>query len=198
MKYYQEITLIPQADIASYVVWSWLYTQLHLALVEQKDSQAKVAYGVAFPQYQVICDKNIAHLGYKLRVFASSVDELTALNLNKWLERLTDYVHIASIKPVPSDKITGYVQFYRVIPKMSLEQRIQHQAKRHNVSLEQAKRHLQDYQDDSAPTPFVRLPSQSTGQQFSLHIGKRLTDGVGDGRFGTYGLSRSASVPAFA
>ncbi|HNN29956.1 MAG TPA: type I-F CRISPR-associated endoribonuclease Cas6/Csy4, partial [Agitococcus sp.] len=37
MKYYQELTLIAQAEVSLYVIWSKLYTQLHLAFVEQKD-----------------------------------------------------------------------------------------------------------------------------------------------------------------
>ena len=37
MDYYQEITLIDQAEISPYFLWSKIYMQLHFALVEMKD-----------------------------------------------------------------------------------------------------------------------------------------------------------------
>jgi len=51
MDYYQEITLIDQAEISPYVIWSKLYQQLHIALAEIKDGNNKVNIGVSFPQY---------------------------------------------------------------------------------------------------------------------------------------------------
>ncbi|MCB1657498.1 MAG: type I-F CRISPR-associated endoribonuclease Cas6/Csy4, partial [Pseudomonadales bacterium] len=47
MKYYQELTLIAQAEVSVYVIWTTLYTQLHLAFVEQKDTHNKTPYGVS-------------------------------------------------------------------------------------------------------------------------------------------------------
>ena len=73
MKFYQEITLIPQADISPHAVWSKLYTQLHLAFVEQKDEQDKTIYGVSFPQYRTIADK-------KLPIWAVSCEYLHRLS----------------------------------------------------------------------------------------------------------------------
>lgn len=51
MKFYQEITLIDQAEISPYFIWSKLYTQLHIALAKSKDTNDKVNIGVSFPQY---------------------------------------------------------------------------------------------------------------------------------------------------
>ena len=50
MKFYQEITLIDQAEISPYFIWSKLYAQLHIALAEQKNIEDKVSIGVSFPQ----------------------------------------------------------------------------------------------------------------------------------------------------
>lgn len=119
---------------------------------------------------------------------------MQVLNLAKWLERLTDYVHITGIRPVPMDKVTGFSHYYRVIPKMSLDERIVHQAARHDVSVDAAREHLKGYQTQATIEPYIRLPSQSTGHNFTLHIGKQSANGLGDGKFGTYGLSRSAGV----
>ncbi len=197
MQFYQEITLLPDVEISPYFLWTKLYTQLHLAFVEQQDDDGKIAYGVSFPQYRLNDDKQIGFLGFKVRIFAQTEQALQTLNLAKWLERLTDYVHMTSIRPVPQDKVTGFSQFYRVIPKMPLDERISHQAARHGVSLEAAAEHLKGYQTQATIEPFIRMPSQSTGHDFALHIGRQPTDGIGDGKFGTYGLGRSAGVPEF-
>ncbi len=197
MNYYIELTIMDSPELTPYQIWSKLYTQLHLAFVEQQDDDGKIAYGVAFPQYRLNADKQIGFLGFKVRIFAQTEQALQTLNLAKWLERLTDYVHMTSIRAVPVDKITGFSQYYRVIPKMPLDERISHQAARHGVSLEAAAEHLKGYQTQATIEPFIRMPSQSTGHDFALRIGKKPTDGIGDGKFGTYGLSRSAGVPEF-
>ncbi len=197
MNYYIELTIMDSPELTPYQIWSKLYTQLHLAFVEQQDDDGKIAYGVAFPQYRLNADKQIGFLGFKVRIFAQTEQALQTLNLAKWLERLTDYVHMTSIRAVPVDKITGFSQYYRVIPKMPLDERISHQAARHGVSLEASAEHLKGYQTQATIEPFIRMPSQSTGHDFALHIGKKPTDGIGDGKFGTYGLSRSAGVPEF-
>lgn len=197
MNYYIELTIMDSPELTPYQIWSKLYTQLHLAFVEQQDDDGKIAYGVSFPQYRLNADKQIGFLGFKVRIFAPTEQALQTLNLTKWLERLTDYVHMTSIRAVPQDKITGFSQYYRVIPKMPLDERISHQAARHGVSLEAAAEHLKGYQTQATIEPFIRMPSQSTGHDFALRIGKKPTDGIGDGKFGTYGLGRSAGVPEF-
>ena len=197
MQFYQEITLLPDVEISPYFLWTKVYTQLHLAFVEQQDDDGKIAYGVSFPQYRLNADKQIGFLGFKVRIFAQTEQALQTLNLAKWLDRLTDYVHMISIRPVPQDKVTGFSQYYRVIPKMPLDERISHQAARHGVSREAAAEHLKGYQAQATIEPFIRLTSQSTGHDFALHIGKKPTDGIADGKFRTYELSRSAGVPEF-
>lgn len=197
MQFYQEITLLPDVEISPYFLWTKVYTQLHLAFVEQQDDDGKIAYGASFPQYRLKPEKQIGFLGFKVRIFAQTEQALQVLNLAKWLERLTDYVHITSIRPVPMDKVTGFSHYYRVIPKMSLDERIVHQAARHDVSVDAAREHLKGYQTQATIEPYIRLPSQSTGHNFTLHIGKQSANGLGDGKFGTYGLSRSAGVPEF-
>nr|WP_264755539.1 type I-F CRISPR-associated endoribonuclease Cas6/Csy4 [Moraxella canis] len=48
MNYYLELTIMDNPELTPYQIWSKLYTQLHLAFVEQKDEQDKVGYGVHF------------------------------------------------------------------------------------------------------------------------------------------------------
>lgn len=196
MNYYLELTIIGNPELTPYQIWSKLYTQLHLAFVEQKDAQDKTVYGVSFPQYRTLADKKIAYLGYKLRVFAPTEQALSALNLDKWLERLVDYIHISSIRSVPND-IKGYANYYRATPKMTLDERITHQAKRHGVPYHKAAERFEGYKEQSLVYPHIQLTSQTNHQSYPLYIGKQTAEVLTDGRFGTYGLSRTSSVPEF-
>ena len=51
VKFYQELTLLPDAEITENHIWSKVYQQLHLALVTQMNGGAKGQIGVSFPQY---------------------------------------------------------------------------------------------------------------------------------------------------
>ena len=85
MHYYIELTLIKDSEISPYFIWSKLYTQLHLALVEMQDTNAQVPIGVSFPEYNVgeSKGKKLMLLGSKLRIFAQDEATLTKLNLPK-------------------------------------------------------------------------------------------------------------------
>lgn len=53
INYYQEITIIESPEIPPYCIWSKLYTQVHLALVEMKKTDESVVnIGVGFPGYK--------------------------------------------------------------------------------------------------------------------------------------------------
>lgn len=203
MKCYQEITLIDQAEISPYFLWSKIYTQLHIAFAEHTDEQGKIIFGVSFPQYRIHQQKNIGFLGSKVRVFAPSESELQKLNLSKWLERLVDYVHITQPREVPQTKITGYAHYFRINPKMTLEERIAHQAQRRSVSFDEAQQHFKQYSEQPEIAPYVSLKSLSTKREqnidryYRLYIGKSVAEEANDGKFGTYGLSRTVTVPEF-
>ena len=133
MDFYQEITLIDQAEISHYFIWSKLYTQLHIALAERKDVNDKVSIGFSFPQYiyeeKAESQKAKVNLGKKLRIFAPSEADLQKLDIRKWLDRLTDYVHISSIREVPKEKITGYSTYSRKQVKTNAERLARHDEK---------------------------------------------------------------------
>ena len=108
MKFYIDITLLPDADIALGFLWEKVYQQLHLALVENKVSEYESAIGISFPKYG---DKAFP-LGDKLRLFAPTQEQLKKLDIGRWLNRLTDYTHHTSIREVPSD-VNVFVYFKR-------------------------------------------------------------------------------------
>ncbi|WP_340600546.1 type I-F CRISPR-associated endoribonuclease Cas6/Csy4 [Acinetobacter sp. HZNU-JH01] len=203
MQYYIELTLLPNEDTSAYFLWSKVYTQLHIAFAEHSNEQGRISFGVSFPQYRMNEQKKIGFLGTKIRVFASSESQLQQLNLGKWLERFIDYVHITQPREVPQAKVNGHAHYYRVNPKMSIEERIVHQAQRRNISLDEAKQHFKLYIEQPIIEPYVSLKSlsakreQNIDRPYRLYIGKSLVDEAKDGEFGTYGLSRVATVPEF-
>lgn len=195
MDYYIELTLIKDSEISPYFIWSKLYTQLHLAFVEQKDANEQIPYGVSFPEYKTVENKGkrLMLLGSKLRVFANSVDELQKLDLNKWLERLTDYVHVKSPKQV--EGVGQYITVNRYRPKASAENLARRYAQRKNISVEEALKRLEGYQPKHAPFPYIQLKSLSGEREFSLCINQQVMDKAVEGKFSTYGLSATSTVP---
>ena len=197
MKYYQEITLIDQAEISSYFIWSKLYTQLHIALAEIKDTNNKVNIGVSFPQYLFEKnDKNSkVNLGTKLRIFAQNEADLKKLDLKKWLDRLTDYVHITSIREVP-ENIKSYAIYKRKQVKTNAERLARHRVKRGDIGFDEA---LARYGNVVTTTdlPFVQMKSLTSDQMFKLFIEKKNAEQSESQVFSTYGLSSQSSVPEF-
>lgn len=53
MKFYQELTLLPQDEINIYFLWSKTFQQIHLGLVEMQDDQKRVPIGLSFPEYKM-------------------------------------------------------------------------------------------------------------------------------------------------
>ncbi len=87
MKHYQDITLLPDADIGQHFVWEKVYQQIHLGLVEMQDESGKLPIGIALPGYNA--DKH--QLGNKLRLLAETEAQLVSFNAQQWLSRLSDY-----------------------------------------------------------------------------------------------------------
>ena len=52
MKYYQEVTLLPNEEITPNFLWSKVYNQLHLALADVKNKNGIDGIGISFPQYK--------------------------------------------------------------------------------------------------------------------------------------------------
>lgn len=199
MKYYQEITLIDQAEISPYFIWSKFYTQLHIAFAEIKDTSDKVNIGVSFPQYifkEKTEDKNIkVNLGKKLRLFAQNEADLTKLDIKKWLDRLTDYVHVTSIREVP-ENIKSYALYKRKQVKTNAERLARHRVKRGDIGFDEA---LARYRHVVTTTdlPFIQMKSLTSDKMFKLFIEKRSIQQSETQVFSTYGLSSESSVPEF-
>ena len=192
MKFFQEFTLLPHADIDLYFIWQKLYQQIHLALVENKNSDNKSAIGVAFPEY----DADKYSLGTKLRLFAEDKQMLEQMNSEKWLIRLSDYVHVRRIKPVP-EKSVGYACFKHVKLKGNKEKLARRRAKRKRETLRQALAHFEDFEEQRSKLPYINMTSQTNGQRFRLFIEKQAMEQPQTGLFSCYGLSNTTTVPLF-
>ena len=203
MKFYQEITIIPNHEIGENFILSRLFTQIHLGLVEMQDEQNKSPIGISFPEGKF--DDKIGKIGNKLRLFAADEAILQKFNAQKCLANFADYVHLTSIRQVPQ-KITGYAIYSRHQPKVNKERLARRYSKRHGVDYATALKHYEDMEDKRIALPFIRLKSLSGGESFCLWIKKTLVDKAISGNFTTYGLSnisneefsnRESCVPEF-
>jgi CRISPR-associated endonuclease Csy4 len=200
MNYYIEVTLMGNDKFLPYELWSQLYPQLHLTLVEVKNADNKVNIGFSFPQYRFHQDKGVGFIGTKLRLFAESESDLKQLDIRKWLDRLEDYVHITSIREVPSD-IKGYAIYKRKQVKTNAQRLARHRVKRGDICLNEA---LARYSNVVTTTnlPYIEMKSLSTSDQqsekrFKLFIEKQSAEKSETQVFSTYGLSSVSSVPEF-
>ena len=193
MKHYIDVTLLPNEEIDLYFLWEKVYQQLHLALVEVQTEDEKSLIGVSFPNY----DDALPSLGCKLRIFATSLNELVALNINHWLSKLRDYVHITSIQKVP-DNVGSYACFKRLQLKTNNERLARRRAKRKSISIEEARSYFNDRKEKFSRAPFIQIKSLRSNQNYRLVIVKEKAENQGiRNDFSTYGLSSISSVPIF-
>ena len=187
MKYYLDITLLPDTEISFGFLWEKVYQQVHIALAENKS-----AIAVSFPEY----DDKTFPLGNKLRLFASTQSQLQQLDIGKWLNRLTDYCHYTSIKEAPQS-VNTFVRFKRVQFDTNIERLARRRAKRKGESFEQAMKHFFGFKGQESKLPFINMTSLSKNERFRLFIKKEIIDQATTGEFNCYGLSKTATVPWF-
>lgn len=179
-----------------YKLWSRVYTQLHLALVEAADPGGKIPIGISFPEYHYNANANIGFLGGKCRLFASDESTLAHLNIDKWISKLTDFVHYTGIRSVPT-KVDGYAIYQKLSKKTNLARQARRHVKRKGISFDQALKKYSDFEPFRSNLPFVQLISLSNQQSFRLFIKKIQETELKSGGFNTYGLSSIATVPEF-
>lgn len=214
MGFYCEITLLPNPEVNINFLWSKVFQQIHLGLVEMQDDQGRVPIGIAFPEY--VFDEKFCLLGSKLRLFAQNEATVAKFDVAKWLSRLSDYVHCTSIRPVP-DKLKGYANYSRIQPITSKERLARRYSKRHNINFETALTSLVElsvkskdglgyekkmlrYAELPNPTitlPFIRQKSLSGGGEFCLWIKKSVVTEPSGSTYSSYGLSTGSTVPEF-
>lgn len=194
MRFYCEITLLSNPEVNLNFLWSRVFQQIHLGLVEMQDDQKQVPVGVSFPEY--VIGEKYSVLGGKFRLFAQDESTLARFDASKWLARLSDYVHCTGIRSVP-EKLKGYAIFQREQPKTSKERLARRYASRHEVDYDTALLRYAEMTHKSIPTPFIRLRSLSSDKTFCLWIKKTAVAESSGDIFSSYGLSASVTVPEF-
>ena len=197
MKYYLDITLLPDTEISLGFLWQKVYQQIHIALADNKIAENQSVIAVSFPKYE---DK-IFPLGDKLRLFAKDKSQLEQLDIKQWLNRFIDYTHATSIKSVPSS-VNKYACFKRKQFKSNLIKEAERRAKYKKEPIGIALAHFKDYEKESS-LPFINMTSLSMkedivhNKNFKLFIEKEILDKPIQGIFNCYGLSKTATVPIF-
>ena len=207
MKFYQEINLLPElvADkeedkkTGIYFLWQKIFQQIHFALVNIKNADEKVSVGISFPEYVNSTEASEKKLGSKLRFFAETKEELEKLDIEKYLARFSDYVHIIKPRPILQNKIRGYAVFSRWSVDLNPERLARRYAKRNGISFEEALDRYKNFKEKDKP-PYIQLKSFSGKRDFRLYISKKVVEQPQSGLFTCYGLSLSdsyATVPLF-
>lgn len=194
MKHYIELTLLPNTDINAFTLWSKVYQQIHLGLVEMQDEQGKVPIGISFPEY--VIGEKYSLLGGKCRLFAQDEATLVRFDVAKCLDRLSDYVHWTRLREVPNT-VKGYAIYQRLQPKTNPERLARRYASRHPVDYDHALQRYSSMAQVRVSSPFIRLKSLSSEQSFCLWIKKTSISEPFIEGFSTYGLSAKATVPEF-
>ncbi len=210
MNYYQDITLLPDADIALGFLWQKIYQQVHIALVEQKVDAQHSAIAVSFPGYG---GKGFP-LGNKLRVLAKEKEQLEKLNLAGFLSRFEDYTHLKSIQPAPEG--APLVAFVRKNTKgqsrieTDMQSKAELWAKKSGQSVADCLKQLEKTKPKAeSKAPFIWMESQETkvsnperAARFPLFIERIKVSNTQEGLFNCYGLSalsgdQASTVPDF-
>ncbi|ELV08438.1 Hypothetical protein F387_01757 [Wohlfahrtiimonas chitiniclastica SH04] len=203
MKYFIELTLLDNRDIALRKLWSKIYDQLHLRLVEAKNLRGQTNIGVSFPEYQSNEVNNIHMIGSKLRIFSPSKLSLEQIDLHKYLKHWLDYIHITSIREVPKE-INGYAIYKRkrINGESAINKKIMqyaaYRAEKENITYEEAVQIYQHWSISQTILPYIVINSTTSKQCLRLYIEKIETSSLStDLFFSTYGLSFESSIPEF-
>ena len=226
MNYYQEIRLLPDEGANLGFLWSKVFQQIHIALVEHgfdhevTDEQGKLktvrqsAIAMSIPEYGFSGgSKPSFPLGDKIRLFANTQAVLEKLNIAQWLIRLEDYVQIKTIKAVPAD--AKHVRFVR---QHYIRSQQEIAAKTHEMATFKAKEtgeSVDKWLDEftqQAPKPNDKLPfihskslsssDKKDEKRFCIYIEMETSSMPKQGSYTCYGLSfaqtdKQATVPWF-
>ena len=202
MKYYQDITLIPDAEANIGFLWYKVFQQVHIGLADIKQADGTSAIAVSFPDYSSGGDKQPRFpLGSKLRLFADTEERLGQFNNQNRLSRLMDYCHIKSVRSIPST--SKHVRFKRKMVKSEFRKAAGLARHLNKPIIEILKyRNEQGIQTQECKLPYIHMESQEqteTGEKnkFRLFIQREIFDSPIEGTFDCYGLSKTATVPWF-
>ena len=191
MQYYQELTLCPDEGAPIYFLWGKVFTAIHVALAEQKNTYGAVKIAVSFPQYEA------TSLGAKLRLLAEEEETLQAFDARKILRCFADYLHVTNVRKISPERVQGYAVYSRYQPDSSAHQKARRYSTRHpECSYEQALQFMKAG-DRTTRLPYIQMRSMTNGNPFRLFIKKTEARQEENTGFSSYGLSAKSTVPEF-
>lgn len=202
MKFYIDITLLPDAEANLGFLWQKIFAQVHMGLVEHKSKEGDSLIGISIPRYEA----QEFPLGDKLRLFSPEKELLENLQIDQRLRRYKDYAHCTSVKETPPS-VDSFVCFKRKQVKSNIVKKAHRRAKHLNKPFDEVFRFLLDEMKNGktyeCPLPFINLESSSTSDNtpekhmFKLFIEKEIRETPSGGTFSCYGLSGQTTVPWF-
>lgn len=210
MNYYQEITLLDQADVNKYHIFAGVYQIIHNVLARQLEDITHNV-GISFPQYGYNEKKDLGTLGCKIRLFTQAHEELELLAVKDILDTYADYIHISSIKDV-GERATHYEVYSRSRHQGYVKKatRLQaHLIKKHGIewfdkelgSFEAVLAHCEANNKLQQNLPFIKLISRSNGAPYEIRFNRQTLDTAPNNfSFDGYGLSskdKMSAVPAW-
>jgi CRISPR-associated endonuclease Csy4 len=187
MNTYFDIRLLPDPDFSSAILMNSLFNRVHQALA----AHCAANIGISFPDWE----QNGVTLGARLRLHGKGAD-LEKIIQPGWVAGLQDHATFGAIAQVPTH--AGHRVVRRVQAKSNPERERRRLMLRKNISAEAARQIIPDSAAKRLSLPYLVLTSRSTGQKFRLFVEHLpLQEHAVEGRFGTYGLSPTATVPWF-
>ena len=191
MTHYFEIQLLPDAEFVPTLLMNVLYAKLHRVLATMQPFNI----GVSFPGYAKKEKGVKASLGKVLRLHGTESD-LQKLLDSSWFTGMNDHISVSKIYPVPD--ATKWWAVRRVQAMSNVDRLRRRQMRRHSLTEEEVIAKYPDTIKEKLALPFVSLKSQSTGGRlFRLFIQQEEINMLSPGSFNAYGLSQTATLPAF-
>lgn len=187
MDAYIDIRLLPDPEFPATTLMNALFDKFHRGLVRYGEG----AIGVCFPDVK----DGSRSLGNRLRLHGTA-DTLQGFLLIDWLAGMRDYVSASTVAAVPTCARHRVVR--RVQAKSSPERERRRLMIRKGITTKQATQAIPDSTAEKLNLPYLVLTSQSTGQRFRLFVEHlAIQERAVGGKFGTYGLSSTATIPWF-
>lgn len=187
MDAYIDLRLLPDPEFPATVLMNALFAKLHRGLV----AEGSGSLGVSFPVH----GSEPLTLGNRLRLHgeAAALNRLMALD---WLSGMRDHAVAADLARVPEP--SGFRVVRRVQAQSNPDRLRRRLSMRHGYDTATARQRIPDSAAEHLDLPYVSMSSHSTGQQFRLFIehGSLQAEPV-QGKFSSYGLSASATIPWF-
>lgn len=185
MDHYIDIFIKPNADgrERESKLLNLAYTDFHKTLVKLKTEKI----GASFPDYDL-------KLGCRLRIHGKKIHLMELISFD-WINKLGASYEISEITNIPNT--VKYRSISRIRTNMS-KSKLERLKKRGSITHDEERNYKAKMFSQGLTEPYLDLLSGSTGHMHRrfLHFGS-LVDSEIIGKFDSYGLSKTATIPWF-